>query len=76
MWVIALGALVGLLVGWIVRDRGFRLVVNVIVGIVGAAVGASMLGSLGTAIAGTELGALVAALAGAAALLFLVSLIK
>ena len=76
MWIVALGALAGLLVGWMVRDKGFRLVVNVVVGILGAAVGASVLGELGTSIVGAEYGAVVAALAGAAALLFLVSLIK
>lgn len=76
MWIIALGALAGLLVGWMVRDKGFRLLINVVVGILGAVVGASMLADLGVTIAGPELGALVAALAGAAALLFLVSLIK
>lgn len=57
------------------KGRGFSLLGNIVVGIIGAVLGGFLFGRLGIA-AGRLLGALVTAVGGAAVLLFLISIIK
>lgn len=72
---LALGAVAGWLAGLIMKGGGFGLVVNIIVGIVGAIVGGWVFSLLGIA---TEslVGSIVTAVVGAVILLFIVGLIK
>jgi len=70
-----IGAVAGWLAGLIMKGRGFGLLGNIIVGIIGALVGGFLFGALGLA-AGGWIGSLVTAVLGAVVLLFLISLIK
>ena len=72
---LALGAVAGWLAGLIMKDGGFGLVVNIIVGIVGAIIGGWVFSFVGIA---TEsvIGSIITAVVGAIILLFIVGLIK
>ena len=64
------------MVGWEHNERGgFGLFGNIVVGIIGAAIGGFVFGLLGVS-AGGLIGSIVTATAGAGILLFLVGLIK
>ncbi len=71
--------LVGLVAGWlagqIMKGRGFGLVGNLIVGVIGAFVGGFIFDALGIAAYGL-IGSLIAALVGALVLLWIVGLVK
>lgn len=72
---LALGAIAGWLAGLIMKGGGFGLVVNIIVGIVGAIIGGWVFSFLGIS---TEslFGSMVTAVVGAIILLFIVGLIN
>jgi uncharacterized membrane protein YeaQ/YmgE (transglycosylase-associated protein family) len=72
---LAIGAVAGWLAGLIMKGRGFGLLGNIIVGIIGAVVGGFLFGLLGLA-AGGLIGSGMTATAGAVVLLFLSGLIK
>ncbi|MCI5221376.1 MAG: GlsB/YeaQ/YmgE family stress response membrane protein [Candidatus Electrothrix sp. AR4] len=72
---LALGALAGWLAGNIMKGGGSGLLVNMIVGIIGAVVGGWAFGLLGITANGL-IGSLVTAVVGAVILLFVVGLIK
>lgn len=72
---LAIGALVGWLAGTIVKDRGFGLLGNIVVGIVGAVLGGFIFGLLGITTGGL-LGAIIMATIGAVILLYAINLIK
>jgi uncharacterized membrane protein YeaQ/YmgE (transglycosylase-associated protein family) len=71
--------LIGLVAGWLagqlVKGRGFGLVANLVVGVIGALIGGFVFGQLGVS-AGGLLGELASATVGAVILLFLVKLIR
>ncbi len=71
--------IIGLIAGWlaetIMKGRGAGLIVNLIVGVVGAYVGGLLFGFLGLPLHGI-VGSLISATVGAVVLLFLVGLIK
>ena len=67
-----IGAVAGWLAGNLISGGGFGLFGNIIVGIVGAAIG----GSLGLVIAGGMIGQIITATLGALLLLFIVKIIK
>lgn len=71
--------LIGLVAGWlagqIMKGKGFGLVGNLIVGVIGAFIGGLVFDALGIAFAGI-VGSLIAALVGALILLWIVSLVK
>jgi uncharacterized membrane protein YeaQ/YmgE (transglycosylase-associated protein family) len=71
--------IIGLIAGWlaetIMKGRGAGLVVNLIVGVVGAYLGVLLFGFLGLSMHGI-IGSLISATVGAAVLLFLIGLIK
>ncbi len=75
LWFIIIGILAGFIAGKIMRGGGFGLVVNLIVGIIGALLGGWIFGMLGIA-AGGILGSLVTATVGAIVLLWIVSLFR
>ena len=70
------GALAGWAAGTLMRGRGFGLLGNIVVGIIGAFLGGWLLGMLGVGLGGGWVGAFIGAFIGAVVLLFLVSLIK
>lgn len=71
------GAIAGWLAGQIMKGRGFGLIGNIVVGIVGAFLGGWLLGAMGVSLGVSGLaGVLLQALLGAIVLLALVGLIK
>ena len=76
IYFLLLGAAAGWLAGQFMKGRGFGLLGNIVVGIVGAFIGGWLLGAVGVPIGGGLIGSLVTATLGAVVLLFLVSLIK
>jgi uncharacterized membrane protein YeaQ/YmgE (transglycosylase-associated protein family) len=76
LWTLIIGAIAGWLAGQITKGRGFGLLVNILLGVVGAFVGSFLLGSLGVYFGGGLIGVLATALVGALVLLLLAGLIK
>lgn len=70
-----IGAVAGWLAGLLMKGRGFGLLGNIIVGIIGAILGGFLFGVLGI-VAGGLIGSIVTATVGAVVLLFLISIIK
>jgi uncharacterized membrane protein YeaQ/YmgE (transglycosylase-associated protein family) len=75
-WVILIGILAGFLAGKLIRGKGFGLIVDLLLGIVGSFVGSWVFGKLGIATSGGFIGQLLVSLVGALILLFLVRLVK
>lgn len=71
LWQIAIGILAGWLAGKIMRGRGFGVLVDLLLGVVGSVVGGFVVGLLGLYAYGL-IGSIVVATAGAMMLLFLV----
>ena len=72
---LVIGGIAGWLAGNILRGGGFGLLINILLGIVGAVIGNYVFGLLGI-MAGGSIGQLVAATIGALILLFAVGLFK
>lgn len=75
VWVVLLGFVAGWLASQIVRGRGFGLLGDLVVGIVGSLLGSFIFGLVGLG-AYSLLGRLVVSVAGAIVLLWLIRLIK
>ena len=75
IWLLLIGAAAGWLAGQIMKGRGFGLVGNIIVGIIGAWLGGWLFGVVGLSAYGT-IGMLITAVVGAVVLLYVVGLIK
>ena len=71
-----IGAAAGWLAGQFMKGRGFGVIGNIVVGIVGALIGGWLLGTLGVSLGGGLLGSLITATLGAVVLLFIIGLIK
>lgn len=74
-WLI-IGAVAGWLAGVLVKGGGFGLIVDIIVGIVGAFIGGWLAGVIGINLGGGILGSLITAVIGAVILIFVVRLFK
>lgn len=74
LWLL-IGGIAGWLAGNIMKGGGFGVVINIVVGIVGAVLGGFIFGLLGIT-AGGIVGSLIVATFGAIVLLFLAGLIK
>jgi uncharacterized membrane protein YeaQ/YmgE (transglycosylase-associated protein family) len=74
-WLI-FGAIAGWLAGILVKGGGFGLIVDIIVGIVGAFIGGWLAGVLGITLGGGWIGSILTAVIGAVILLLLIRLIK
>lgn len=75
IWFIVIGIAAGFLAGLIMKGRGFGVVLNLIIGVIGSVLGGwifSLLGISTTSI----IGSLICAVVGAVVLLFIVSLFK
>ncbi len=75
LWFLLIGLAAGWLAGKIMKGRGFGLVGNLVVGVVGAILGGWLFGALGL-YPQSSLGSLITALVGALVLLYIVGLIK
>ena len=71
-----IGAIAGFLAGKIVEGSGFGLVVDIIVGIVGAVIGGYLVGAMGYAADGGLIASIFVAFIGAVVLLLVLRLIK
>jgi uncharacterized membrane protein YeaQ/YmgE (transglycosylase-associated protein family) len=76
IWFLLVGLVAGWLAGQIMKGRGFGLVGNIIVGIVGAVVGGFLFDALGISLLSGTAGYILTAVIGAIALLFIVGLVK
>jgi uncharacterized membrane protein YeaQ/YmgE (transglycosylase-associated protein family) len=74
-WLI-IGAIAGWLAGVLVKGGGFGLIVDIIVGIVGAFIGGWLAGVLHISLGGGWIGSIITAVTGAVILLFIVRLFK
>ncbi|WP_144137620.1 GlsB/YeaQ/YmgE family stress response membrane protein [Paraburkholderia sp. BCC1884] len=74
-WLI-IGAIAGWLAGILVKGGGFGLIVDIIVGIVGAFIGGWLAGVLHISLGGGWIGSIITAVIGAVILLFLVRLVR
>lgn len=72
---LVIGALAGWLAGVIMKGRGFGIIGNIVVGILGSFLGGWLLPMVGLGMGG-EFGGFITAVIGAVILLFIVSLIK
>jgi uncharacterized membrane protein YeaQ/YmgE (transglycosylase-associated protein family) len=70
-----IGALAGWLAGVVMKGRGFGVIVNIVVGVVGAFFGGWLLPRLGVSFGG-DVGLFITAFIGAVILLALIGLIK
>jgi uncharacterized membrane protein YeaQ/YmgE (transglycosylase-associated protein family) len=75
LWFLLIGLAAGWLAGQLFKGRGFGLVGNLIVGVIGALIGGFLFRELGVSTSG-GVGTLIMATVGALVLLFLLSLIK
>jgi uncharacterized membrane protein YeaQ/YmgE (transglycosylase-associated protein family) len=71
LWQIAIGILAGWLAGKIMRGRGYGIIIDLLLGIVGSIIGGFVFGLLGLHAYGL-VGSIVVATAGAMMLLYLV----
>jgi uncharacterized membrane protein YeaQ/YmgE (transglycosylase-associated protein family) len=74
-WLI-IGAIAGWLAGLLVKGGGFGLIVDIIVGIVGAFIGGWLASVLHISLGGGWIGSIITAVIGAVILLFLIRLIR
>lgn len=72
---IVVGALAGWLAGNITKGKGFGLIGNIVIGVIGAFLGVWLLGVLGIATNGI-IGLIVAAIIGAIVLIYVIKLVK
>lgn len=70
------GAVAGWLAGQIMKGRGFGLIGNIVIGIIGAFVGGTIFSYLGISAGSGLVGSLISAVAGSIVLLFIIGLIK
>lgn len=70
-----IGAIAGWIAGSVMKGKGYGIIGNMIIGIIGAVVGGFIFGLLGIS-AGGLIGSLITATVGAIALIFVVRLIK
>jgi len=75
IWMLVIGAIAGWLAGLVMKGRGFGIIGNIVVGIVGAVIGGFLFNAFGIAFWGL-LGSLLVAFIGAVILLFIVGLVK
>ncbi|MEX1997096.1 MAG: GlsB/YeaQ/YmgE family stress response membrane protein [Candidatus Andersenbacteria bacterium] len=76
IWALIIGAIAGWLAGLIMKGRGFGVIGNVIVGILGALLGSFLFGQLGVGGGESVIGQIIVATIGAIILLFLISLVR
>ena len=73
---LALGAIAGFIAGQLMKGRGFGVLGNIIVGILGSFLGGFIFNQLGVSAGGGMIGSIITAVIGAVVLLFIASLVK
>ena len=73
---LAIGAVAGYFAGILMKGGGHGLLLNIIIGIIGAVLGGYLFGLLGISVGGGIAGSLVTAVIGAIALLFIIRAIR
>ena len=76
IWFLIVGAVAGWLAGQVMKGRGFGVLGNIVIGVIGGFLGGFLFGFLGLSAGGGLVGSLITAFAGAVVLLFVVGLIK
>ncbi len=76
LWFSIVGVVAGFLAGLLMKGKGFGVIVNLIVGVLGAILGGWLFGILGLSFGGGILGSLITAFLGAVILLYLIKLFK
>lgn len=76
LWIIVIGILAGFLAGKIMRGKGFGVLIDLLIGIVGSFIGSWVFGMLAVFPGFGLIGQLIVSLVGALILLFLIRLIK
>jgi uncharacterized membrane protein YeaQ/YmgE (transglycosylase-associated protein family) len=76
IWALIIGAVAGWLAGLLVKGGGFGLLVDILVGIVGAVIGGWLFSVLGVSLGGGLIGSLLTAVIGAVVLLFVIRLFR
>ena len=76
IWFLLIGAAAGFLAGKAMKGKGFGVLGNIIVGVIGGILGGWLFGVLGLSTGGGLLGSLITAFVGAVVLLFIVGLFK
>jgi uncharacterized membrane protein YeaQ/YmgE (transglycosylase-associated protein family) len=76
LWWIIVGLIAGFLAGKVMRGGGFGVLMDIVIGIVGAMIGGWVFGLLGIFPGGGLIGSVLVAFVGACILLWLVRLIK
>jgi uncharacterized membrane protein YeaQ/YmgE (transglycosylase-associated protein family) len=76
VWFVLIGVIAGWLAGRITKGKGFGLIGNIVVGILGAVLGGWLFKVMGVYIDGALIGSLVTAVFGAIVLLYMITLIK
>jgi uncharacterized membrane protein YeaQ/YmgE (transglycosylase-associated protein family) len=76
VWFILIGLVAGWLAGKIMKGKGFGVVGDIVVGLVGALIGGFLFRMVGASPGGGLIGSLIVALVGAIVLLYLVRLFK
>jgi uncharacterized membrane protein YeaQ/YmgE (transglycosylase-associated protein family) len=74
-WLI-IGAIAGWLAGVLVKGSGFGLIVDIIVGIVGAFIGGWLSGVLGIHLGGGFISSIIVSIVGAVVLLFVIRMVR
>ncbi len=76
LWFIIIGLVAGWLAGKIMKGKGFGVVGDIIVGVIGALIGGFLFRALGVSTDGGLLGSLIVAVIGAVVLLYVLRLFK
>ncbi len=76
IWFLIIGILAGFIAGKLMQGKGFGLIGDLVIGVIGAVLGGYLFGLLGVSAGGGLIGSLVTAVVGALVLLFVVRLIK
>ncbi len=76
LWFIIIGLVAGWLAGKIMKGKGFGIVGDIIVGVIGALIGGFLFRALGVSTDGGLLGSLIVAVIGAVVLLYVLRLFK
>ena len=76
IYFLLIGAAAGFLAGKVMKGRGFGVLGNIAVGVIGGILGGWLFGFLGISTSGGLLGSLITAFVGAVVLLYVVGLVK
>lgn len=76
VWFLVIGAMAGWLAGLLTKGKGFGILGNIIVGVIGAVIGGHIFHFVGVSAGGGFWATLITALIGALVLLFLINLIR